>query len=559
MPENNADELIKRQGQLKSDRANFETQWQEIAELMSPFRSDFIADKTDGEKRMQKIFDGSPGIALENLAAGLWGSNTNSALDWFELETEEPGLNEEFDVQLWLEQATRALRGLFANNGQQFYGQQLDLNHDLCGFGTGVFYIEEDPDRFIRFATRHLAECYLAANEAGQVDTVFRRYKLSARQAVQKFGKARLCEAVLKAAENQPDTKFEFLHCVLPAAEYERGRSKGKPVASVNIDVTGRSVLTESGYHEMPYTAPRWSTRSRAVYGDAPAMLALPDTKMLNQMSKVTIVSAQKQADPAVLAHDQLKMRGVRMTPGQVFYGGVDAQGRQMVAPFVTGGNINLGLEIENQRRQAVQTAFFASLLLLTSDVNQTATQYLGEQAERIRMFAPYLGRIQTEHLSPTITRVFNIAMRASRAEWIRGGRGIIPPPPEALQGQQIRIRYTSPLDRQQKSSEAVSVSRFVEAAGAVIQIDPDARDVINGDETLRILADGFGAPKRMLNDPATIDANRQQRAAQAAASMVAGAAPGMAKAALDSTKAAEELQNMGALPQQQQQQGQAA
>ena len=45
------------------ERVNCETHWQEVAELMSPRKVDFVGIRTPGDKRMTKVYD-STGIVL---------------------------------------------------------------------------------------------------------------------------------------------------------------------------------------------------------------------------------------------------------------------------------------------------------------------------------------------------------------------------------------------------------------------------------------------------------------------------------------------------------------
>ena len=40
----------------------------------------------------------------------------------------------------------------------------------------------------LRFSTRHISEFYVTEDQYGMVDTVFRKYEIPARQAVQRFG-----------------------------------------------------------------------------------------------------------------------------------------------------------------------------------------------------------------------------------------------------------------------------------------------------------------------------------------------------------------------------------
>jgi hypothetical protein len=73
-------------------------------------------------------------------------------------------------------------------NRSNFQQEIFELYHDLITFGTAAMFIEEDEEDFIKFSTRHIDEVYIAENDKGRIDTIYRRFNLSARAVVQKFG-----------------------------------------------------------------------------------------------------------------------------------------------------------------------------------------------------------------------------------------------------------------------------------------------------------------------------------------------------------------------------------
>ena len=76
--------LIRRYGELKADRANWESHWQDIAEFVLP-NTDFTTAKEPGAERRQRIFNNTPGEALERLVGGMGSLLTNQSLKWFDL------------------------------------------------------------------------------------------------------------------------------------------------------------------------------------------------------------------------------------------------------------------------------------------------------------------------------------------------------------------------------------------------------------------------------------------------------------------------------------------
>ena len=515
-----AQDLIRRQEALASERAPLDQLWQEIAELMKPMRADFTFHRVPGDKRTQKVFDATAGLAADNLAAGLWGMVTNAANDWFTLRSDLAESDEDQATKEWLDDVTRRMKAGFSGNGQRFYSRVMELYADLVTFGTGVFYSEEDASTGrIHYSCRHLAECFVAENERDEVDTLFRRFTFTARQAHLRWGDK--CHAsVLRAIEKEPDRRFTFLHAVMPRAEVQGGRhdSAGMGFASFYVDVENRLLLSEGGYHDFPYQVPRWSTASRGLYGDSPAMLALPDVKMLNAMSKTTIVAAQKAVDPPLLAVDEVAVRGLRTHPGGIIYGGLDENGRRRYEPLHSGGNVGLGLELEEQRREAVRQAFYFSLLLMVQQPNQTATEVLARQEEKLRLMGPHLGRIQAEFLDPLIRRQFGIMRRAN----------LLPPAPKQLLRAGIRIEYVSPLARAQRAGEGAAIVRALESLAPLGAIKPEIYDNIDADAAARLLAQSFGVPNNLLRTPDAVKKLRKKVEKEAPAEAGADAMAGL-------------------------------
>jgi hypothetical protein len=513
MAELDADAIIARQECLASERSLLEGQWQEIAELMRPMRADFNMTRLPGEKRLQRVFDSTPGAAADNLAAGLWGMITNSANNWFGLSHPIEELNRDENVRLWMDEAAGCMRNAFSANGQRFYAKAMELYLDQVSFGTAVFYTDELPDGSgLFFSCRHLAECYIAENAYEQVDTLYRRFLFTARQ--------------------EPERKFEFIHAVYPRDDYNPRKvldARGKAFCSAYVNVEKRRIVHESGYYEFPYQVARWSTASRGTYGDSPAMLALPDIKMLNAMSKTTIVAAQKVADPPILTVDERGLRGARTTPGGFIYSGLDKLGNPRYRPLETNANIGLGLEMEQQRRAAIKEAFYGSLLLMVAQPNMTAAEWLGRQEEKLRLMGPHLGRIQSEFLDPLIDRVFALMYRAGR----------FPEPPEILKRYpEIKVDYVSPLARAQKASEGAAIVRTFEALAPIGAANPDVYDNFDHDQVAQLLADAYGLPPKAVRDPKRVAQMRQQKSQAAQMAALAQAAPGLGRAMKDVSQA---------------------
>nr|AKH46342.1 hypothetical protein ALOHA_HF400048F7ctg1g11 [uncultured marine virus] len=492
--------LLSRFDRLKSQRQNWESHWQEVADYMQPRKADVTKSRSKGDKRTELIFDGSPLQSVELLSASLHGMLTNPSTPWFSLKFKDQGMEGEDEAKAWLESATEVMYSAF--NQSNFQQEIFELYHDLITFGTAAMFIEEDDEDNLKFSTRHINEIYISENDKGRIDTVFRKFRISARAAIQKFGNVSTHIAV--TAKKDPYEEVDILHAVYPRSDFNPAKQdkENMPFESIYMDADSGDELSVSGFKEFPFVVPRYLKASHEIYGRSPAMTALPDVKMLNEMSKTIIKSAQKQVDPPLLVPDDGFMLPVRTVPGGLnFY---RAGTRDRIEPLNIGANNTLGLNMEEQRRNSIRNAFYVNQLMMQDGPQMTATEVIQRNEEKMRLLGPVLGRLQSELLKPLIDRAFAILMR----------RNLFAQAPDFLSGQDIEIEYVSPLAKAQKSTELSSIMRAIEIMGSLSNVAP-VFDHINMDKLVRHLTSIVGVPQKILKPQSELDAERQAQAQQ--------------------------------------------
>ena len=179
-------ELTRRFSQLKSMRGTWESHWQEIADYVLPRRADVTVKRARGDKRTEKVYDSTAINAAELLASSLHGMLTNAASPWFMMRYKDPQFNTDDASMEWLEECTNQM--YIVLNRSNFQQEVHELYQDLITFGTAGMMIEKDEEKGLRFSTRHISEIYIQENEFGRVDTVYRKFKMSARAAFGMFG-----------------------------------------------------------------------------------------------------------------------------------------------------------------------------------------------------------------------------------------------------------------------------------------------------------------------------------------------------------------------------------
>jgi hypothetical protein len=539
------EELCQRYKSLKGSRGNWETHWEEVAERVLPRQIGFTGERSDGEKKTQKVFDSKPMLALDRFAAVMDSMLTPRAQKWHNLRTTNEDLNRDHDVQAWFYQTNNLLYNARYSPRANFASQNFERWVSVGAFGTGALYIDFDPATGLRYRCCNLRDIFLLENHQGAIDTVFRCFKYTARQAVQRWGEKRMPEKILKALENpnrQLET-FEFLHVVTPNGDYDstRADARGKPFASYYICVESQTLVTDpGGYNSFPYSVSRYVTAPDEVYGRSPAMMALPDIKMLNEMAKTDIRAAHKLIDPPILLHDDGILGGgattINMRPGGLNVGGVNRNGQAMIQPFNTGARVDINEAKMEQRRMAIDDAFLVTLFqILVETPRMTATEALIRAQEKGMLLGPTMGRQQSEALGPLIERELDLL----------AFHNVLPPMPEIMieAGGEYEIVYDSPMSRMQRAEELVGVQRTMELLAPFAQIDPTVLDVFNKDELARLTAEVSGVPMPILRSPREVQQIREQRAAQEQEAMAIQAAQPLAGAMKDAAQASALLQ----------------
>ena len=527
--------MLKRLSTLETQRMTWEHHWQEVADYIVPRKADITKKRSPGDKRQELIFDGTAIHAAELLSASLHGMLTNASTPWFSLRYRNNQLDMQDEAKEWLEGATDVMYQAFARSN--FQEQVHELYHDLITFGTGVIFVETDIEQQIRFGTRHISECYVSEDEKGRVDTVYRKFKMPVRAAVQKFGEKQVSQKMTKAFEEDPYSEVTIIHLVRPREDRDvtKEDTLNKPFLSCYIDPEEKTVLSESGYDEFPYMVPRYLKASFELgYGRSPSMTALPDVKMLNKMSETTIRAAQKQVDPPLMVPDDGFMLPIRTVPGGLnFY---RSGTRDRVEPLNIGANNPLGLSMEEQRRTAIRSSFFVDQLIMGEGPQMTATEVIQRTEEKMRLLGPVLGRLQAELLQPLINRVFNILARQEA----------FLPPPEMLQTDDIDIEYVSPLAKAQRAGDIQSVLRMFELLGPMGQLDPGVFDHMDTDGMVKHIIKVLGVPASVVRGEQEIFEIRENRAEQQAAQQQMAETQQMAEAAGNAAPAVRALNDMG-------------
>jgi hypothetical protein len=492
-----AKDAYKRLEALKSKRSSWDSHWQDVGDYFHPNKNTVTREGSQGEKRTLHIYD-STGIKSNELLAGaLHGMLTNPSSYWFEFTTGLPELDRQDDVRKWLQKTAHVCHEVMNNSNFQTEIHEFYL--DLCSFGTASLFIERDDVNVVRFSTKHVKDCWIEENNKGQVDTVFYCFKWKPRQIIQEFGDK--CPTfVFEKDKKCPEEEIELLQVVAPNTDYKKSKKlsvQGKKFISCTYIRDGQNDharIEEKGFNNLPFAIARWSKGSGEVYGRSPAMICLSDVKMLQEMMKETIRAQQKANNPPLLVPDDGIIGSLRLTPGGINY--YRAGNGDFIKPLQTEQNLLLSFETLKDVRERIRQVYYIDQLLLREGPQMTATEVMQRTEEQIRLLGPVLGRQHSETLRPTIERVYEIADEAK----------LIPPIPRALSGKRIDVKYRSMIAKAQLAAEANNLMRVVQGASPFLQLDPNARHVIDAEEGVRWVASLYGMPVELTRDKEAVE-----------------------------------------------------
>lgn len=525
MSDSKADDIIKRQGQLTSDRMNFNTLWQQVAERILPGEANFTALRSPGEARNERVYDSTAALALRKYAAIMESLSMPRNVEWHSLKAENEELEDNHAVKDYFQKVNTILFKRRYAPAANFTAQLGSINLSLGAFGNSPMFIDETPNGGRRYKAIPLAEFCYAENHVGVVDTGYRLFKLSARQALMQFKDGAPQQIVTQSASN-PDQMFTFIHCVKPIEDGKRYPPEAK-FESVYCSVEYRHICREGFYYTFPYPVSRDTSVAGEMYARSPAMWVLPGIKMLNEMKRTVIRSGQRAVDPPLLLTDEGALSGFSLRAGALNGGAMSDQGVPLVQALESRSQLNMGVDLMQMEQQVINDSFYISLLQITAEHPQmTATEVLQRAQEQGMLLGPVSGR-QQEFSGQMVDREISMDARIP---------GLFPPmPPELAEaGGGYKIVYDNPLTRVQRAGVGVGILRTIDGLASLVGINPGILDNFNLDEMAKALADANGVPVKLENPPEMVAQIRADRAKQQQMAQMIEAAPQLAGAAKD-------------------------
>lgn len=505
--------------QMETERNRYKDEWSDLSAHIAPECGVFSFSESEanrGRTDRSKILDGHPCRVARDFAAGMQSVATPKSRPWFRTGTQDIDLMEFQPVKSWLKIVDDVLQFIF--NQSNLYTVLPTSYLELGVFGVSAIAVLDSFSSVLRFRPFTIGEFMLARNHEGVADVMARKYHMTAREMVMAFGQGRVSQQVLAAFNgSKPLTQFPVTHVVRPNMSPGKRTpfSKDKAFNSIYYEPGVKSTLLESGFDYFPFLVPASNRIGTRVYGSGLGQVALPDVKSLYKLKAKLFLGVDKMVDPPLASSGTAKASLINSMPGGIsFDQDIQGGGQGLRALYEVRPDLASGNAMVQDLRDQIRSAFYNDLFLMLAKSDRreiTAREVAERHEEKLLMLAPLSEAIHSEMLDPLIDIAFAKAME----------HGLIPPPPQELRGQDLKVEYIDLLTQAQKMVGLTASEQLAGFVGNISAIFPEVRHKYNVFEAVDDYASRLGTVPAIIrpDDEANklIDAERQQAAQQQA------------------------------------------
>jgi len=489
--------IIKRYNKAKAARNNWLDVWQECYDYSLPLREGFFQEAA-GQSRMDKIFDETAVVGVQEFASRLQAGIVPNYSNWFRLEAGSDVPREtRSQIQGELDEITEYVAEIIqhSNFSQEVHECFLDL-----AVGTANMLIEEgDEVNPVKFLSVPQTQVILDSGPFDQIDGVYRERVVKAKDLKVVWPKAKLGSQLTNKISQKPDS-----NCSLIDAVYRDWSDKTKEIYKYCvIDLESQTEIVSGqfkGEGSRPWVNFRWSKAAGETYGRGPLMNALPAIKVCNLTMQLVLENAQMAIGGIWQAEDDgvINVDTIELIPGTIVPRSPNSRGLEAIT---SPAKFDVSQLIIQNMQENIKRALYNVDLGRTDTTPMSATEVAARQGNLAEIIGSAYGRLQAEFVNPVIRRVISILKKQGKIE--------IP----KIDGREVKIVAKSPLARAQRNQDIMQLTNFI---GLVTQtMGPEAASqFVDAGEAVKQLAQWYEVPNKILID----ETARQLAAKQAQA-----------------------------------------
>jgi len=460
-------------------------------------------DEVKGQKKGQKIFDGSPVQLLDMWADGTQGWHISEAIKWFEQRYPVPELMQDDEVRGWLQELDDYIYYVWRKS-DTLYGVMGDLLRDAGGPGDGYIYPEEDLDsKTIEGIVPNPKEVFVKRDKFGKIYISHRRYKLAAEDAVKQFEVKEgtpgytnhgVSDNLKNSVENTPYQEWEFIHAVYRNDDYKRGKlnTENKKYVSYNYQVDGKRLVRTGGYDimlpiDLSIIRGSGDDYGRGIVGNVMVMI-----ECLNQLAKTGIHAKQMASRPPWNIPAEMKDETRLVPSGYNYY--KDA-GKKIEA-IATGSHFPPSDKEREYICKILERVFGIHYFLALSQMERQKTAYEAGliQSEKAALMGPSLGPI-----NKVLRRINSFILM------VEGQSGRLPEPPRAvvdviLDMGKPDVEFIGPLSMSQKRLfKTQGILSSLEASRPIMEMYAETLLKLKPGKAIDEIWEGTGMPQTAI------------------------------------------------------------
>jgi hypothetical protein len=481
-----ATQILAEQSAMEQRRFNFEALWSEVGSLLLPRQADFLLSGTSsgalsqGMARTDRIMEETAMLGLDHGCAVFEGEVIPQGGQWQRFVARDPDLNKRRNVRLWMEQFADRLFALRNHPQSGFANQTHESVASLLSFGFQGMTVDKLFDERKRpiglsYHSEHIGQLFIREDHTGAIECSHRKFELTHRQAVMKWGEDAVPDVVKKALsatsgrEKKLDETASYIHRICRNSDYDPGRidHRGKPIYSCYLSVDDKQIFDEGGFRKRPTICSRYEKSPMEDYGRSPAINVLPAIRSAQQIKADVVTAIEFMAGPMIGAHDDLLDQLIQYAPRGVTYGAIDDRGNALIRQLFDNPDISAAVQMLQDTQGVIKRAFFEDLYIARDELKShiSATEQMIRDQQRGILLAP-LKRQETEWFTPQTEREIDLMWEM----------GMLKDMPQELidAGGLYETIYENPLSRARKAGQAAGFYQMLQGVTPLIQLDPE-------------------------------------------------------------------------------------
>ncbi|UOF81245.1 head to tail connecting protein [Caudoviricetes sp.] len=506
-------DLEARLSEMRIIREPYLNVWKQSADLVMPQKSSSIYDTANRDKSKDAdkpyISDETPMLALSRLSAGMLSGVTSPIKPWFKWSAGSK-LDDNPKIKTWLEGYETVVQTVLHRSN--FYDSSIHLYDDMEVIGTGVSLIYEDYKDVAIFRNVDAGQYFLAQDNRGETTVLYREFFMTVHQLVREYGINNVSQDVARKFYDKRGLQDDVL--VYQAIQLNDDFQKGKIGHKGNeyIDVHWEANATREarplrfkGFKEKPFTAPPWRSMSNRPYGISPTEMSISAIRELYHLKERMGQGIDKAYHGAMMLNDSLKDDPSVFLAGGIVFGKL-SNGPLAQPVFSNPPDPQRLMPFIESAYRRIEKAYFGDLFMMLANMEgvqpRNQLEITERKGEKILMLSPTLQSIHNNYSKIVLNRVGRIVLRS----------GLVPPPPQELQGTELEVEYISDLAMAQKAVATSGIEQFMVWSANMINVFPELRYKINAFQAANDYSKYLGiSPKIIRSDEEATEQTNQQ------------------------------------------------